>query len=576
MNHISFYCFTAVCRDASDLPLPIPHFVNREKEINTIKKYLSPEPENDCRCVLVYGAVGTGKTSTAIKVANEIRDNDDNTAVVYINCKYVSSLDDLAGKISKQLYNFPSNEPISEVKRRLVNEEIVNTVLLLDNYEHLLHLNGKGRAIIYRNKGLQIMKFITEIVTASPNVKLLVTSSENVVFPETDQQRIRLHPFQKEDSFQLLKHAYGNRALVEKESAKTIADACDGVPLALVSLASSVDHPEDLVEMITTNQKHPFELFSIMSNADGVDETIDIRFNACFNRLDQHLQDSLISLTLFRGPFTMSKAVEIFQFELLRDQILALALRSFLEEDSLDTAASSTCWYSLLTLIKVFCQNKALADARFQGVYDGSRKLFIEHFMAFLEDTFQSFLSKDASRAIITFRQEEENLLQLLEWLKEGAMNENETYRCIDVFNKVGELLAKMMAKKRFETAFSLLKEKCEAIGDQGRLSECLTSLGINEVFSCSCTPGLCYEAAERAQKHLAEADRIQTALIINTGNNRAQCLAKLGRCLTKEGQFLKGKEMIQQAIDIRLRHGEADSVMLGATYNDMAGKSVS
>ena len=54
--------------------------------------------------------------------------------------------------------------------------------------------------------------------------------------------------------------------------------------------------------------------------------------------------------------------------------------------------------------------------------------------------------------------------------------------------------------------------------------------------------------------------------------NSRAQCLAKLGRCLVKEQSFTEGKEKIRQAIDIRKARGEADIVMLGATYNDLAG----
>ena len=163
--------------------------------------------------------------------------------------------------------------------------------------------------------------------------------------------------------------------------------------------------------------------------------------------------------------------------------------------------------------------------------------------------------------------------MQLLDWLESGAMDEEQILRCIDVFNKVGELLAKMMGKKKFEVVFNMLKDKCKNIGDQKRLSECLTSLGIKEVFDCFFSPRLSDEAAERAKKLLVEADRTQTALKINTGNSRAQCLAKLGRCLAKEGQFREGKEKIQQAIEIRRRHGEEDIVMLCATYNDLAGE---
>ena len=52
-----------------------------------------------------------GKTSTAVKAVNEILDADSETVVAYVNCRFLASLDDLAGKIAKQLYHFPFREP---------------------------------------------------------------------------------------------------------------------------------------------------------------------------------------------------------------------------------------------------------------------------------------------------------------------------------------------------------------------------------------------------------------------------------------------------------------------------------
>ena len=109
---------------------------------------------------------------------------------------------------------------------------------------------------------------------------------------------------------------------------------------------------------------------------------------------------------------------------------------------------------------------------------------------------------------------------------------------------------------------------------DQAKLSDCLTSLGLKEVFSCSCPPiGLCASAAEVAKEYFTKADRIQRKLGVKTGNSRAQCLAKLGRCLAKEGYFEEANEKVQQAINIRWAQGENDIVMLGATFNDQGGK---
>ena len=518
-----------------------------------------------------------GKTITAIKAANEIRDNSDNTAVVYLNCKYVRSLDDLAWKIAKQVYHFPLNEPISEVKRRLINEEELYTVLLLDNFERLRDLsaeteqaNIQSERRIDPNEAKEIKKFITEVVKASTRVNLLITSSENAVFPETGQQFIRLRPFKDEDSHQLLKKVYGDQTKVEKQTAYKIAQLCGGIPLALTSLASWRDHPPDLVQMMTNaNPKKRYEKFRKIPNADE-DKKIDVCLDACFNRLDAHLQEALISLTLFRGLFSMTTAVDVFHSKELECQILELAQLSFLEQNILDPAAP--CWYSLLTVQKLYCQNKA-QEARFREGYNGARKLFIEHFCVFLEDTFEKFLSKDVLEAITAFRQQEENIMQLLDWFENGAMDEDEMRRCIDVFNSVGGLLAKMMGKRRFETVFTLLKKKSEDMGDRKRLSECLTSLGIREVFNCFFSPCLPDEAAERAKDYLVEAEGIQTALRINSGNSRAQCLSKSGRCLAKGSRFRDAKEKIQQAIDIRQRRGDEDIVMLGATYNDLAGE---
>ena len=565
----------------SDLPGPVPHFVNRKEELSDIKKFLSQEQAlNDrCRCVLIHGAVGMGKTATAIQAANELRDNSENTAVIYVNCKYMSSLNDLAWKIATQVHHYPLNEPVSEVKRRLINESDLYTVVLLDNYEHLLHWNRESRQAntqperrVDAAEAQEIMNFILEIVKAdSGKVKLLVTSTENVLFPEIGQKWIRLLPFEHDDSFQLLKKVYGDQYHLEKETADNVAKFCSGIPHALIILASQRDIPSDLVEMMThANAKEKWEKFTRIPIA-GEDRKLDVCLDACFDRLDPQLQDTLVALTLFRGRFAMQTAVEVFPGK--RGQILELAQRSFLEQDMTDIEDKGKRRYSFLTVQKLYCQNKT-QEARFHEVCRDARILFIQYLLRFLKGSFKRFLSKDVLEAITAFRHQEEDIMQLLDWFENGAMEQQQKRDCIDTFNDVAELLAKMMGKKRFEEVFTKLKQKSQEIGDQKRLSECLTSLGIREVFNLFFSTCLQpEETAEKAKRYLVDSHGIQTALEISTGNSRAQCLAKLGRILAKENNFLEAKDKIQQAIYIRKNHGEQDSVMLGATYNDMAGE---
>ena len=570
-------CFTGACRGLSNLPRPSRKFVNRNQEIEDIKKHSLPHPRNDCSCVLVHGAVGMGKTATAIKAANEIRDNDDNTAVVYINCNVVNSCDDLAVKISQQIYHFPLNEFTAEIKRRLISEKDLLIILLLDNFQSLVPLHRNEEANmnpeitrIDQTEELKVKKFITEIITASTKVKLLVTSSVWACFPETCQQTVRLDPLEESASFELLKNTF-NRQL-DEEIAYKIAGFCDGIPLALISLASWQDHPPDLVQMMTNaNPKDQFKKFISIPETDA-SKKIDVCLDACFYRLDQDLRHTLICLSLFKGHFTMSTAKEVFCSEGLEGRILELASRSFLERNILGPKAP--CWYSLLGVQKLYCQNKAQEEGAKQE-YENGRKRFIDHFLSLLEEVFKKFLSKSAFEACATFRQEVENIMQLLDWFKSDAMDEEQTLKCIDVFNEAAELLAKMMGEKRFNAGFNLLKDKCQQLQDNERLSDCFTSLGIKEAFSCFFSPHLSVEAGERAKNYLMEADRIQSYLSIDTGNSRAQCLAKYGRCVSIiDGKFAEGKEMIQKAIDIRKTHGEEDRVMLGATYNDLAGKA--
>ena len=568
-------CFTGACRDLSHLPPPIRKFVNRKQTIEDIKKHLQHQ-ENDCSCVLVHGAVGMGKTATAIKAANEIRDNDVNTTVVYINCRDVNSCDDLAVKICKQIYPFPLNESTAEVKRRITSEKNL-VILLLDNFEYLDPLAPNQEANIHpeitgigQTEGDKVKKFISEIITASTNVKLLVTSSVCSHFPDTCEHIVWLPPLERSASFELLKNTFCTDLPLDEETAYKIAEICDNIPLALISLASWQDHPVDLVEMMTdANPKDQFEKFRRIPTTDK-SKKIDVCLDACFYRLDQDQRHTLICLSLFKGHFTMSTAQEVFRSEGLKRRILELANRSFLESNKLGPTAP--CWYSLLGVQKLYCQNKAQEKGAKQE-YENGRKRFIDHFLSLLEEVFKRFLSKSAFEACDMFRQEVENIMQLLGLFKSDAMDDEQRLRCIDVFNKAAELLAKMMGEKRFNAVFNMLKDKCLQLQDEKRLSDCLTSLGIKEAFSCFFSPHLSLEAGERAKDYFMEADRIQSDLPINTGNSRAQCLAKYGRCVSIDGEFGKGKKMIEKAIDIRKGHGEEDRVMLGATYNDLAGE---
>ena len=580
MLYFNYYCsiwFTGFPGDRSHLPQTVPHFVSRERECQSILTCL--DPTHECRCILLHGPPGIGKTALAIKVANDRRETDKNTMVVYVNCKYIYSADDFAEKVLVQIYHYPSNNPISGLKTRLVNSDSNKfTIILLDNFEFLIHVDDwiENQQTEERVDRIKATDFVAKLISSSRNVKLLVTSSKNVVFPTLGKEKITLEAFKPEQTFELLKTVWKTDRTVDKTWADQLSEICSGIPLVLYTLISSQD---DLVSRLLHLSSSPLEeSFEHLQKIPVVpkEEKINVCLDVCFKRLSQQEQNTLVSLTLLKGWFTPSGAAKVFQStesseHQLIGQVLELANCSLLVQN---ITAQGIGWCTFLSLIREYCKRKE-KEQRFSQVFHSARNQCINYFLNFLKDTFKMFLSKNALQAITDFQREEENIMQLLEWLDNDQMDEERIMACIDVFNMVGELLAKMMSKGKFKSKYDLLKKKCEDKGDQQRLSECLTSLGIKEVFNCSCTPGLCEEASKRAKAYLEEADRIQNDMEITSGNSRAQCLAKLGRCLVKEGDP-KGKPKIKEAIRIRLNdHSDEDicRVMLGATYNDMAGE---
>ena len=560
------------------LPQTVPHFVNRETECDEIRKYLSPQ--HNCRCLLIHGVTGIGKTTVATKVANDILNSGESTVVIYVNCRNLKLSHDFAEKALQQVYPIPVENPIPELKNRLKSQDFF-TILLLDNFEFILNLDDRmqlpeNELSLQQNnpseEGSKIKNLINDILMVAGKVKLLLTSSERVSFPESGQETVHLSPFKPEESFELLKTVWKDRK-VNTTQADGFSEICSGIPLVLYTLASYHSNLPSLLEEMSCSS--PQEKFDFLTKIQTVsaDKKIDVCIDHCFERLVSIEKCALIRFALLRRRFSLSEAVEIFQStEMSASQLrrcgLELSQRSLLEEHINGDEYS----YTLLRVIGDYCETKA-TEQEFREVILDARRTFIRHFLTFLENIFKMFLSQNVSEAIAAFQKDEANVMQLVEWCGNGQMDEEQTRKCIGVFNSVTELLAKMMGKAKFKFAFESLQTRCEQMEDQTRLSDCLTSLGLKEVFSCSCPPiGLCASAAERAKEYFTRADQIQDNLGVRTGNSRAQCLAKLGRCLAKEGSFKEAKEKVQQAIKIRSERQD-DNVMLGATYNDQAGK---
>ena len=115
------------------------------------------------------------------------------------------------------------------MKRRLkslVNSDFNEyTIMLLDSFEFLIHVDDW-----IENQGEQVNRikatdFVANLISSSRNVKLLVTSSENVEFPSLEKEKITQGAFKPAQTFQLLKTVWKKKT-VYKAWADQLSDLC--------------------------------------------------------------------------------------------------------------------------------------------------------------------------------------------------------------------------------------------------------------------------------------------------------------------------------------------------------------
>ena len=551
------------------------------------------DPKNrQCQGVFIDGARGIGKTTLATEAAYKLRRDNRHVLVAYIDCKDIRSFESFVGTIIEQICRSPcvADDPAAEIKKRLIASKDYFYILFLDNFECFLEVknnqqdNQPSTEAALHCSG-RVISFVGEIAKCATNIKFLVTSSEIVPFlPMLAIKAIHLNPFDKDESSKLLEKVRCGEKISDEQS-EELCEICSGIPLVLHTLMSS---QQDLIGLLQHFVRSPPEERTNYLRKMKVlptEKKIEVCLNLSFQRLTPQVQLTLLSLCLYRGIFTPDKVAKIFcspksSEDDFIDNVFELGRCNLLHRQK----SKDTYKYTFLTVIREHFKLKAKQEYREEIQH--ARSQLIDYLIFFLKETFKVFLGKDSVKsAIEQFSTEKENVMQLVEWLDKGEMDEERVKKCIDVFNVAGEMLAKMMAKLNYRNVYESLSKKCEEMGDQRRRAECLTSLGIKEIFNCICATGLCGKTIERARLCLDEADEIQTNLEVNKGNSRAQCLAKLGRCLVRSDEKERGKAMIDVAIRIRKAaietrddHEEEGGenvchVMLGATYNDKAGE---
>lgn len=224
----------------SNLPIQRTGFVGREKEVGAVKDLLLRQ---DVRLVTVTGPGGIGKTRLAVEAANELIERFQG-GIYFVPLSALNEPGLIASEIVQTLglHGTGGQSPMEILKKHLQDPSRPPLMLLLDNFEHLLHA----------------APIVAELLAAGPNLRILVTSRAALhLYGEREfpVPPLALPDSRSTPSLEALSRCpavalFVQRAVAAKpdfelnrENASGIAEICtrlDGLPLAIELAAARV------------------------------------------------------------------------------------------------------------------------------------------------------------------------------------------------------------------------------------------------------------------------------------------------------------------------------------------------
>jgi DNA-binding SARP family transcriptional activator/tetratricopeptide (TPR) repeat protein len=305
-----------------NLPIQPTEFVGRDTEKTKLASLLA---EKACRLLTIVAPGGMGKTRLAIEVAATQLEHFDN--VCFVSFAAVASADLMVYTLADalELSLFGSKPPKEQVLDYLKNKKML---LVLDNLEHLL-------------SGIDL---IHDILTTASEIKILATSRERLglqsehLFDLYGLTVPDANNFETRD-FDAL-HLFAERAkhnqleFVLEQNLETVTRICQlvgGMPLAIELAASwsRLLNPSEIVRELEGS----LDLLSSQSrDLPERHHSMQMVFEASWQRLSDNEQAALRKLSVFQGGFTREAARDITELNL--PTLVALVNKSFLWRDA--------------------------------------------------------------------------------------------------------------------------------------------------------------------------------------------------------------------------------------------------
>lgn len=286
----------------TNLPVQLTPFIGRRAELGGLAELLL---DARVRLVTITGAGGTGKTRLAIEAARQ-QIGLFPEGVFFVPLAHTPEARNIAATILDVLgLTLQADNTAQQLFAYLRGKRML---LVLDNYEHLL----------------DAADFVTELLQASAEVKVLVTSRERLQLSAEVLFVLGGLDYDAKDTDEPLTYS-AVQLLVQRaqfvnpafslqpgdwESVRRICQLTEGMPLALILAASWLDMLT--LEEIATELAQGIDILaSQLRDLPIRQRSMSMTIAASWNRLGRDEQRIFASLAVFRGGFTREAASQV-------------------------------------------------------------------------------------------------------------------------------------------------------------------------------------------------------------------------------------------------------------------------